>query len=621
MKKLLDNIIIFEFEYRIFVSLGIILFTCTIIRLFSQNTPSLIVLIGSTIKLSVTASLSWGYASVGIIVGSASLIRMWAGSVLRSHRIMSFRVRTDSLLSHGPYQLVRNPIYFADLIAICGFTLCLPPAGLLMPLLFIVHYLRLIKYEEASLHKRFGQEYLDYFDRIPKLIPSFRSIRNYIDSGIKIRLNRDGIRYNSLYLLFVPGFILASFTHELWQAIVLGLPAVLDWSFNHTKIGFTKQRKSKVFNDILYASCWEDPAMDRTAFAIKPDDVVFSITSGGCNVLTFLLDNPREVIALDINVYQNHLLQLKMAAIQKLQYEELLEFIGVRDSGKRETLYLRIRQNLSKLAQEYWDDQLKKIKKGIIHCGRFEKYIRIVRILVKSVAGKRLIDQFFETESQSARESLYKNKWNNIRWKILTRIILSRTVMSLFFDKAFFAQLKDNFSFGKHFAHKGMHALTELPMKDSYFLSYILLGKYFDEDHLPPYLRRNNCEIIRKRLNRIKIITDSCENYFSHLSDGYISKFNFTNIFEWMPKEIAEALMKETYRVAKNGAIMTFRNLLVPRGCPGSLSEAILLNELLATQLHNHDLSFIYNKYIIAKIQKEKSKCYTESRQCVPEVA
>jgi len=38
----------------------------------------------------------------------------------------------------------------------------------------------------------------------------------------------------------------------------------------------------------------EDPEMDRIAFGTKPGDIVFSITSGGCNALSFLLDDPQK---------------------------------------------------------------------------------------------------------------------------------------------------------------------------------------------------------------------------------------------------------------------------------------------------------------------------------------
>jgi S-adenosylmethionine-diacylglycerol 3-amino-3-carboxypropyl transferase len=59
--------------------------------------------------------------------------------------------------------------------------------------------------------------------------------------------------------------------------------------------------RPKVFSDILYAQCWEDPDLDREAFHIGPDDTVFSVTSGGCNALAFLADGPRRVVAIDLN--------------------------------------------------------------------------------------------------------------------------------------------------------------------------------------------------------------------------------------------------------------------------------------------------------------------------------
>ena len=66
---------------------------------------------------------------------SASFLRMWAGSILTSRTIMAFKVQKDLLNTTGPYALARNPIYLADMIALCGFALCLNPVGLALPLL------------------------------------------------------------------------------------------------------------------------------------------------------------------------------------------------------------------------------------------------------------------------------------------------------------------------------------------------------------------------------------------------------------------------------------------------------------------------------------------------------
>ena len=625
MKDLIMKIQKFEFEARIFVSFSIVIFVCMLsFSIFAQS-PANTVIFGRMAGISAGTSLSAGYLVVSFFVLAASVLRMWSGSVLTSNRMMAFRIQDDSLLIKGPYLLVRNPIYLADLFAFTGFSLVLPPIGLLLPVLLYLHYTQLIKYEELSLEKQFEEQYRDYRSRVPQLIPNLRSLRSLAVVFKDFKINQDGFRHNAVYLLFIPGFILTSFTHNIFHAIVLGAPSVLDWAIIHTKIGLAKKTpcrdlekaesqknklsKKKVFKDILYAQCWEDPQIDRAAFKINSDDVIFSITSGGCNALAFLIDNPKKLIALDINPQQNFLLDLKISAFKKLSYEELLEFLGVKESNNRLHLYNRIRPLLQINSARYWDGNMKKIEKGIIHSGRYEGYMRLLKkAILTPLIRNGIIEKLFKTEDTTERTELFLKKWKNFRWWLLTHILLSRRMNTLFFDKAFFTYLEKKHSLGNHFAQKAERAITELPMKKNYFLSYILLGRYYSNEYLPPYLRRENFETIRSRLDRIIVVTDSCENFFSILPDSYISKFNFTNIFEWMSPEAYEDLLKETIRVAKNGAIMTYRNLLVFREHPASLEENIQSLRELAKSLHQQDLSFIYNNYIVEEIHKREGK-------------
>ncbi len=376
-----------------------------------------------------------------------------------------------------------------------------------------------------------------------------------------------------------------------------------------------KSPRKKVFEDILYSQCWEDSSMDRRAFRITPDDTIFSITSGGCNVLTFLIDRPARVIALDLNPFQNFLLELKCAAFARLTHGELLEFVGVRPSPRRAELYLRLRTALSPRAAEYWDGEAGKIEAGIINSGRYEHYMALLRRWVRKFAGRDLIDKFYITDEAEARSVLFDSEWNGLWWKVLTRVLLSRTTMSLLFDRAFFNYLDDRFSFGRHFAERVRRALTELPMKENYFLSYILRGNFYDGDHLPPYLRIENFEAIRNGLGTIEIVNDSCEHFFSTLPDSSISRFNFTNIFEWMSAEAFEDLLRSTIRVARDGAILTYRNLLVRRERPAALADQIVSLRGEARLLHEQDLSFIYSNYVIERITKRTELWSTKSEQ------
>jgi S-adenosylmethionine-diacylglycerol 3-amino-3-carboxypropyl transferase len=613
MSKLEAKILKFEFESRIFISFGLVMFICALSFTIFARVPADSAILGSAAGIPASRSLFLGYLITALFMAAAAFLRIWSGSILTSRRMMSFKVKTDALCFSGPYVLVRNPIYLADLIAFSGFVLVLPPIGLLLPFLLFLHYTRLIRYEEISLLKEFGMRYFKYQETTPRLLPNRNSIRHLRRAFRDISISRDGLRHNALYLSFIPGFVVSAFTGRLLWAIVIGLPAVLDWAIVHTKIGTAKdavapKKTKKVFQDVLYANCWEDPALDREAFKIAPDDVVFSITSGGCNVLTFLLDDPRKVIALDVNPHQNFLLELKIAAFRELSHAELLEFFGVRKSSSRLRTYARLRPALSANAARHWDNRPRQIDRGLIHVGRYEGYMRLLRKSIVAIPGKRrLISRMFETEAPAEREKLFHERWEDLGWMLLTRIMLSRRLNCALFDKAFFAFLDDDFSFGRHFAAKAERALVRLPMKENYFLAYILLGRFYGERYLPHYLREENHALIRERLDRVEIVTDNCRHCFAALPDSSVSQFNFSNIFEWMSPEAFEDLLHETVRVACDKAILTYRNLLVRREHPASLEANIRSRPDLSEPLKAKDLSFIYNNYVVEEICKERA--------------
>ncbi len=302
------------FEIRIFISLSIVLIITTLSFLVFRDNPSILEIAGKWAGLSGEASIQYGYLLVACLVLSASVIRMWAGSILTSQTVMAFKIQDSSLQISGPYNLVRNPIYLADLIAFSALSLCLTPIGLLIPLLIMIHYYQLIKYEEDKMIKKFGKTFEAYMHKVPAIIPGIKQLRTLLNVPMHFRINSDGFRHNAQYILFIPGLLIAGYTGKFIHAILIGLPAVIDWAVIHTIIGVSsdpskkennspgrrKLSHSKVFRDILYSQCWEDPEMDRIAFKIKPGDTVFSITSGGCNALAFLLDDPEKVICLDM---------------------------------------------------------------------------------------------------------------------------------------------------------------------------------------------------------------------------------------------------------------------------------------------------------------------------------
>ena len=82
--------------------------------------------------------------------------------------------------------------------------------------------------------------------------------------------------------------------------------------------------------NLIYNTCWEDPALDRVALRLGPADRVAVITSAGCNPLDYLLAGAGEVNAVDVNPIQNALLELKRAGLLSLDHASFFELFGVR---------------------------------------------------------------------------------------------------------------------------------------------------------------------------------------------------------------------------------------------------------------------------------------------------
>ena len=172
----------------------------------------------------------------------ASLLRMWAGTQLTSNRVMAFPVQDDRLITSGPYLLVRNPIYLADLIAVSGAAFPLGIPGLFLPMLFLVHYVLLIHYEETYLGANHGREFEEFSSRVPRLFPNFRSLSVLIPAIRTFSINGDGARHNALYVFYFFGFLVAVWTHTFWHAALIGLPTLIDWARIHTKKGLSAAR-------------------------------------------------------------------------------------------------------------------------------------------------------------------------------------------------------------------------------------------------------------------------------------------------------------------------------------------------------------------------------------------
>ena len=111
------------------------------------------------------------------------------------------------------------------------------------------------------------------------------------------------------------------------------------------------------FRRLVYTQIWEDPEADLAALQLPLGSTIVTISSGGCNALSYLTAQPAQVYAVDLNEAHLSLLKLKLAGLRAFRsYAEFWQFFGEAASDANAELYReRLWPMLDSEARAYWD--------------------------------------------------------------------------------------------------------------------------------------------------------------------------------------------------------------------------------------------------------------------------
>ena len=111
------------------------------------------------------------------------------------------------------------------------------------------------------------------------------------------------------------------------------------------------------YRRLVYTQIWEDPVADLAALRLPVGSTIVTIASGGCNALSYLVAQPAQVYAVDLNEAHLALLKLKLAGLRTFSdYADFWQFFGAANSPGNSELYRdRLRPRLDAQARNYWD--------------------------------------------------------------------------------------------------------------------------------------------------------------------------------------------------------------------------------------------------------------------------
>jgi S-adenosylmethionine-diacylglycerol 3-amino-3-carboxypropyl transferase len=376
-------------------------------------------------------------------------------------------------------------------------------------------------------------------------------------------------------------------------------------------------------NNLVYNTCWEDPRLDREALQLTAEDRVLVITSAGCNALDYALTGPAHVHAVDMNPRQNALLELKLAGIRKLQYEDFYGLFGKGHHPKAASIYQStLRSELSPWSQTYWDKWIKFFdnpRRSFYYRGTSGAFARMIHYYIDRAAKLRPeVNDIMAASSVAEQQEIY-GRIKERFWSRSLRFALNRdtTLSMLGVPKAQRQQIENQYPGGiLSFIQDSMEAVfAKLPMHDNYFWRVYITGSY-TLTCCPEYLKPDNfTKLQQDQVSNVSVHTDSVQGFLEKGTEP-ISRFVLLDHMDWLSDHFFPLLESEWQAILgratpnarvlwRSGGLKTDfidRVQITHHGKQLLLPELLTYHEQQAAALHELDRVHTYGSFYIADL-------------------
>lgn len=374
---------------------------------------------------------------------------------------------------------------------------------------------------------------------------------------------------------------------------------------------------------LVYNTCWEDPAVDRLALNLTPQDTMLVITSAGCNVLDYALSGVHRIHAVDANPRQTALLELKLAGIRRLEFDDFFALFGRGYHPRAEALYnFALRRELSLFAREWWDRRIAWFAQrggsfyfhglsGVVARG-FRRFLRMRPRLAADVHA------LFDAKSLQEQRQIYDKRIGPELWGPLLNWVLSRQLtMSLLgvpYPQRKLVQAQHEAGVAGFIRQRIEYVMRELPLAGNYFWRVYVHGHYTAEC-CPEYLKPQNFAALKDG-QADSIHAHTCTvTEFLQLTRERLSKLVLLDHMDWMSCYYPEALIEEWQAILARAAAdarVLFRSAHANPGYLSSvrvgpdrrsLREVLMLQEDLADCLSRGDRVHTYAGFFIGDLR------------------
>lgn len=242
---------------------------------------------------------------------------------------------------------------------------------------------------------------------------------------------------------------------------------------------------SRYFKALNYTLGDED---SRLELALLPDrsKSVVAIAGSGGRILPLLAKNPARLVCVDILPEQLSLLRLRLALLAELDRDAFLSFLGYRagmDAPSRRALFGKL--TLPSADREFLTRYFEAIAWGpLVYNGRFERMLLTLHKIVRVLTGKAGRG-IFEAANMDEQREYYRSRFPHLRWKAVLALLGNSTVLNSLLYAGDFPRNNLGISTFARYDEIFRHLFTEIPVRTSFFLQMIFLGRVVHEEGFP----------------------------------------------------------------------------------------------------------------------------------------
>jgi len=418
-----------------------------------------------------------------------------------------------------------------------------------------------------------------------------------------------------LFLLVLPPMPDESTTVRLQRAV-----------HRHTRTsreGLLERLFTLWFRGFVYTQIWEDPVVDAEALQLDASSRILTISSGGCNVLNYLVHAPERVVAVDLNEAHMALTRLKLAGIRHLpDYDAFFQFFGEGQHPRNVAAYEEhLRKHLSPSTRAFWDDRtwgglgtrrIQTFATGIYEHGILPRFQRFAGQVAEWVLDRRP-EELLQTTTMDEQRTFFEECVAPFFDHPLVQWLgsMPATVYSLGIPPSQHRIMEDESSTTVVDLYRDrMRRLTcGFPIQDNYF-AWQAFGRRYDTETrhaVPPYLKEANFRRIRYHADAVTTHVAAYDHYLSRQPDHSFDSFVLLDAMDWMDDRTITRLWREIARVGAPGSRVIFRTAgtesVVEPALPPSLRRRFTYERERSAALHARDRSAVYGGFHVYRLR------------------